>query len=44
MENVDLKELNFNQSKKDLTDAKIHHLLTETMSNSLKKNRKLSYR
>lgn len=43
MENVDLKELHFNQSKKDLTDAKIHHLLTETMSNSLRKNRKLSY-
>jgi len=31
VENVDLKEIHFNQSKRDLTEAKIHHLLTETV-------------
>jgi len=36
MENVDLKEIHFNQTKKDITEAKIHHLLTETMEHSKK--------
>jgi len=36
MENVDLKEIHFNQSKKDITEAKIHHLLTETREHNKK--------
>jgi len=36
MENVDLKEIHFNQSKKDITEAKIHHLLSETMEHNKK--------
>ena len=39
-----MKEINFNQSKKDLTEAKIHHLLSEEMSKPVKNFRKLSYR
>jgi len=30
MENVDLNEMTFSQSTRDITEAKIHHLLTET--------------
>jgi hypothetical protein len=29
--NIDLQELDYNPSKKDLTDAKIHHLLSEEL-------------
>lgn len=29
--NIDLQELEYNPSKKDLTDAKIHHLLSEEL-------------
>lgn len=43
VENLDMKEINFNQSKKDLTEAKIHHLLSEEMSKPVKNFRKLSY-
>jgi len=39
IENIDIKEVHFTQSSKDLTDAKIHHLLSETMAKSLKKNK-----
>jgi len=38
-----MKEINFNQSKKDLTEAKIHHLLSEEMAKPQKHIRKLSY-
>ena len=44
VENLDMKEINFNQSKKDLTEAKIHHLLSEEMAKPQKNFRKLSYR
>jgi len=43
VENLDMKEINFNQSKKDLTEAKIHHLLSEEMAKPQKHIRKLSY-
>eukprot|EP00091_Calanus_sinicus_P006663 TRINITY_DN17376_c0_g1_i1.p2 TRINITY_DN17376_c0_g1~~TRINITY_DN17376_c0_g1_i1.p2 ORF type:complete len:112 (-),score=22.39 TRINITY_DN17376_c0_g1_i1:446-781(-) len=43
VENLDMKEINFNQSKKDLTEAKIHHLLSEEMAKPQKNFRKLSY-
>jgi len=39
IENLDIKEVHFNQSSRDLTDAKIHHMLTETMTRSVKKNK-----
>lgn len=29
--NLDIQELEYNPSKKDLTDAKIHHLLAEEL-------------
>lgn len=29
--NLDMQELDYNPSKKDLTDAKIHHLLAEEL-------------
>lgn len=29
--NIDMQELEYNPSKKDLTDAKIHHLLAEEL-------------
>lgn len=29
--NIDLQELEYNPSRKDLTDAKIHHLLAEEL-------------
>lgn len=43
VENLDMKEINFAQSKKDLTEAKIHHLLSEEMAKPQKRLRKLSY-
>lgn len=29
--NLDMQELDYNPTKKDLTDAKIHHLLAEEL-------------
>jgi len=43
VENLDMKEINFAQSRKDLTEAKIHHLLSEEMAKPQKRLRKLSY-
>ncbi|XP_065215185.1 sodium/hydrogen exchanger 3 isoform X2 [Planococcus citri] len=49
MWNVDLQELEYNPSKKDLTDARIHHLLTTELCQPPKKasevpqHRRLSY-
>jgi solute carrier family 9 (sodium/hydrogen exchanger), member 3 len=31
MQNVDMQEFEYNPSKKDLTDAKIHHMLSEEL-------------
>jgi len=42
VENLDMKEINFNQSKKDLTEAKIHHMLTEVMARPQLRQRKYS--
>jgi hypothetical protein len=39
-----MKEINFNQSKKDLTEARIHHLLSESMVKHAKRTKKLTYR
>jgi len=39
VENIDLKEIHFQSSNRDLTEAKIHHLLTETKS--YRKSRKM---
>uniref|UniRef100_A0A8D8LMC1 Sodium/hydrogen exchanger n=1 Tax=Cacopsylla melanoneura TaxID=428564 RepID=A0A8D8LMC1_9HEMI len=41
--NIDLQELDYNPSKKDMTDAKIHHLLTEELCMPQKRHRRLSY-
>jgi len=41
MENVDLKEIHFSQSVRDVTDAKIHHMLTETVKD--RENRRTLY-
>ncbi|KAI5695148.1 hypothetical protein M8J75_011778 [Diaphorina citri] len=41
--NIDLQELDYNPSKKDLTDAKIHHLLSEELCMPQKRHRRLSY-
>jgi len=35
-----MKEINFNQSRKDLTEAKIHHMLTEVMARPQLRQRK----
>jgi len=43
VENLDMKEINFAQSRKDLTEAKIHHMLSENMAKPQKHFRKLSY-
>ncbi|XP_023325870.1 sodium/hydrogen exchanger 2 isoform X2 [Eurytemora carolleeae] len=43
VENVDLKEIHFSQSTRSLTEAKIHHLLSETMDCSFKKARPPTY-
>ncbi|XP_058980786.1 uncharacterized protein LOC101896141 isoform X13 [Musca domestica] len=45
--NLDMHELDYNPSKKDLTDAKIHHLLAEELKPyrraSIQMHRRLSY-
>uniref|UniRef100_A0A1B6CUX3 Sodium/hydrogen exchanger n=2 Tax=Clastoptera arizonana TaxID=38151 RepID=A0A1B6CUX3_9HEMI len=41
--NIDLQELEYNPSKKDLTDAKIHHLLAEELCQPCRRHRRLSY-
>ncbi|XP_060818789.1 sodium/hydrogen exchanger 3 isoform X1 [Bombus pascuorum] len=48
--NIDLQELEYNPSKKDLTDARIHHLLAEELGKPYKRHgtkllqhRRLSY-
>ena len=35
-----MKEINFNTSKKDLAEAKIHHMLTEVMAKPQLRQRK----
>jgi len=37
--NIDLQELEYNPSKKDLTDARIHHLLAEELCKPYKRVR-----
>nr|CAD7408800.1 unnamed protein product [Timema poppensis] len=41
--NIDMQELEYNPSKKDLTDAKIHHLLAEELCQPYRRHRRLSY-
>ncbi|XP_018572204.1 sodium/hydrogen exchanger 3 [Anoplophora glabripennis] len=41
--NIDMQELEYNPSKKDLTDAKIHHLLAEELVKPYRRHRKFSY-
>ncbi|XP_034942039.1 sodium/hydrogen exchanger 3 isoform X2 [Chelonus insularis] len=41
--NIDLQELEYYPSKKDLTDARIHHLLAEELCKPYKRHRRLSY-
>ncbi|XP_075224008.1 na[+]/H[+] hydrogen exchanger 2 isoform X2 [Lycorma delicatula] len=41
--NIDLQELEYNPSKKDLTDARIHHLLAEELCQPCRRHRRLSY-
>ncbi|XP_021928475.1 sodium/hydrogen exchanger 3-like isoform X3 [Zootermopsis nevadensis] len=44
--NIDMQELEYNPSKKDLTDAKIHHLLAEELCKPyrrVREHRRLSY-
>ncbi|KAK9753378.1 hypothetical protein QE152_g3433 [Popillia japonica] len=38
-----MQELEYNPSKKDLTDAKIHHLLAEELCKPYRRHRRLSY-
>lgn len=40
--NLDMQELDYNPSKKDLTEAKIHHLLSEELK-PYRRHRRLSY-
>ncbi|XP_022224471.2 sodium/hydrogen exchanger 3 isoform X17 [Drosophila obscura] len=40
--NLDMAELDYNPSKKDLTDAKIHHMLAEELK-PYRRHRRLSY-
>jgi sodium/hydrogen exchanger-like protein 3 len=40
--NLDMQELDYNPSKKDLTDARIHHLLAEELK-PYRRHRRLSY-
>ncbi|XP_076684769.1 na[+]/H[+] hydrogen exchanger 2 isoform X2 [Andrena cerasifolii] len=42
--NIDLQELEYNPSKKDLTDARIHHLLAEELCKPYKRETKLQHR
>merc|ERR1719179_7467 len=39
---ANMKEINFNTSKKDLAEAKIHHMLTEVMAKPQLRQRKYS--
>lgn len=39
--NIDLQELEYNPSKKDLTDARIHHLLAEELCKPYKRVNRL---
>ncbi|PSN37431.1 hypothetical protein C0J52_19028 [Blattella germanica] len=41
--NIDMQELEYNPSKKDLTDARIHHLLAEELCKPYRRHRRLSY-
>ncbi|KAF3426408.1 hypothetical protein E2986_10694 [Frieseomelitta varia] len=41
--NIDLQELEYNPSKKDLTDARIHHLLAEELCKPYKRDGKQSH-
>ncbi|XP_065162360.1 sodium/hydrogen exchanger 3 isoform X4 [Atheta coriaria] len=41
--NIDMQELEYNPSRKDMTDAKIHHLLAEELCKPYKRHRRLSY-
>ncbi|XP_031830513.1 na[+]/H[+] hydrogen exchanger 2 isoform X3 [Nomia melanderi] len=41
--NIDPQEVEYNPSKKDLTDARIHHLLAEELCKPYKRHRRLSY-
>ncbi|KAK7873403.1 hypothetical protein R5R35_000199 [Gryllus longicercus] len=41
--NIDMQELEYNPSKKDLTDARIHHLLDEELCKPYRRHRRLSY-
>lgn len=41
--NIDMQELEYNPSKKDMTDAKIHHLLAEELCKPYRRHRRLSY-
>lgn len=35
--NIDMQELEYNPSRKDMTDAKIHHLLAEELCKPYKR-------
>lgn len=39
--NIDMQELEYNPSKKDLTDAKIHHLLAEELCKPYRRVREI---
>ncbi|KAK9887130.1 hypothetical protein WA026_020576 [Henosepilachna vigintioctopunctata] len=41
--NIDMQELEYNPSRKDLTDARIHHLLAEELVKPYRRHRRLSY-
>ncbi|XP_021943785.1 probable Na(+)/H(+) antiporter nhx-9 isoform X2 [Folsomia candida] len=41
--NLDLQELEYNLSRKDMSDAKIHHLLSEELYKPYRRHRRLSY-
>ncbi|GFG35182.1 hypothetical protein Cfor_12756, partial [Coptotermes formosanus] len=41
--NIDMQELEYNPSKKDMTDARIHHLLAEELCKPYRRHRRLSY-
>jgi sodium/hydrogen exchanger-like protein 3 len=39
--NIDMQELEYNPSKKDMTDAKIHHLLAEELCKPYRRVREI---
>lgn len=43
LENLDMKEMNYTQSKKDLTEAKIQHMLSENLFMPRARPRRMSY-